>query len=374
MTEKNVRKALLKHPFIDLFTLGNYRLSPYAGCGHGCLYCDGRAEKYYFQGDFEKAIVFRKNIPRLLAREVPRLRGKNTITLGSGITDVYQPVERERKLTRACLEILTYAGTGVRILTKSNLILRDLDLLEKIHQNAGLILFISLTSLEDSLLKTLEPGASSATERVEVIEAFKKRKIPVGILAMPVLPGITDTEENLDPFYQKMKALKVDFIMPGWLTLRPGRQKNLFIQYIQDQKPELLGLYSELYSKNRESGNPLYTYRQEIQSRFARLEQKWGIPSVIPHRAFKNQMEEPVEIFTLLKELQDLWGSTGVDITPLKEGISRFQKAVFEEKREWTNTRELLAFTENSKLEGFLQSLLAEGCFLDPLTRKVTRD
>ncbi len=164
---------------------GKYRFSPYMACGHSCIYCDGRYEKYHVEGDFDRDIVVRENAPELLEKEIAKLREPGPICLSSGISDAYQPVEKELKITRQCAEILSQHKHPVVIHTKSSLVLRDIDYWEEVHNKSAFTLMISLTMSSDNIRKKLEPGASSVTEKLEAIKKFRSRGMNAGILAMP---------------------------------------------------------------------------------------------------------------------------------------------------------------------------------------------
>jgi DNA repair photolyase len=135
LTHIEAKSALSKASFPDPFLPVLYRLlAPYRGCGHGCVYCDGRAEKYFVEGDFAKDVAVRGNLLELLARDRDAgfcAREFGAIGLGSGVTDVYQPIERDLLLTRKSLETLSSFGEPVVLITKNDLVLRDFDLLER---------------------------------------------------------------------------------------------------------------------------------------------------------------------------------------------------------------------------------------------------
>ncbi|HTX74497.1 MAG TPA: hypothetical protein VMC79_16825, partial [Rectinemataceae bacterium] len=165
-------KALGTATIPDSFTHSLYRLAPYTGCEHGCLYCDGRAERYFVEGQFERDIVIREDIPELLRAELPRLRESGIIGIGSGVTDPYQPTEGRVALVRRCAEQLARYPHGddrqvpslelyenhaspasprlcAMVMTKSKLALRDLELWGRLNRVTGFMLLVSLTSLQE---------------------------------------------------------------------------------------------------------------------------------------------------------------------------------------------------------------------------------
>ena len=173
-------------------------INPYRGCEHGCIYCYARPTHEYlgFSAglDFETRIMVKEDAPRLLREElsspgwVPK-----TIAL-SGVTDPYQPVERRLKLTRGCLQVLAEFRNPVSVVTKNNLVTRDLDLLCELARCQAVTVVISLTTLDTELRKILEPRTSPPAARLAAVHTLAAAGIPVGVLIAPVIPGLTDHE------------------------------------------------------------------------------------------------------------------------------------------------------------------------------------
>ena len=249
----------------DNFTRSLYKIAPYKGCGHGCRYCDGRAERYYVEGDFECDIEIRRNIPQRLEAELPTLRERGIIAFGSGVTVPYQPLEATEGLMGRCAEILADSPFPfpALVMTKSSLALRDLPLWEKVKDRAGFILLVSISSLDESIRRVMEPGASSFQARLDMLKAFKEAGCIVGILAMPLLPGISDNEASIRRLYTACVDIGTDFVLPGGLTLRPGRQKDFFLKSLGSYRPDLLKKTEELYSEEK--------YRDPLGKKFQEL-------------------------------------------------------------------------------------------------------
>ncbi|MDD3052135.1 MAG: radical SAM protein, partial [Candidatus Cloacimonetes bacterium] len=258
--KKIIRKNL--HP--DSFLLIKYGFSPYRACQHACKYCDGRAEKYFITGDFEKDIEIRKNLPEILTKEIGKLRERGFIVAGSGVSDPYQQSEITEKIMRSAAQIILDNGLPMIVLTKSALVLRDIDLYKQINTNSRMILMVSLTFSNDEERKIFEPYASPVEERLRVLSEFSKQGIPVGVLMMPLLQGISDTDTNVNELLFKIAEIGVDFIVPGSLTLRPGIQKNTFSSVIERHYPQLIDEYRLLYAENRASGNSILSYRNSF--------------------------------------------------------------------------------------------------------------
>jgi DNA repair photolyase len=173
-------------------------INPYRGCEHGCIYCYARPTHEYLglsAGlDFETRIMVKEDAPRLLREELSSPRWVPRPIALSGVTDPYQPVERRLKLTRACLEVLAEFRNPVAVITKNNLVTRDLDLLSELARCQAVMVNISLTTLDTELRKILEPRTSPPAARLATIRALAEAGIPVGALVAPVIPGLTDHE------------------------------------------------------------------------------------------------------------------------------------------------------------------------------------
>ncbi len=173
-------------------------INPYRGCEHGCIYCYARPTHEYLgfsSGlDFETRIMVKTEAPTLLRRELasPRWQPK-TIAL-SGVTDPYQPVERNLKLTRGCLKVLAAFRNPVSIVTKNSLVTRDIDLLRELARHQAALAYISLTTLDTDLRNVMEPRTSPPAARLAAITALARAGVPTGALIAPVIPGLTDHE------------------------------------------------------------------------------------------------------------------------------------------------------------------------------------
>jgi DNA repair photolyase len=380
---KTIKTALRKHPLVDTFCLGKYGFSPYQGCGHACKYCDGRAEKYYVEGDFEKDIVIRQNLPDQLAADLKKLREPGIVAIGSGVSDVYQPVEKNENLMRECAGILAESHFPVHILTKSSLILRDLDLWKKVNAKNGFVLAISLTFLDDQLRQIFEPDASSVSERLQTIETFKKNGIAVGVLAMPFIPYISDDFESIRALFTKLKEMKVDFIIPGGLTLRPGRQKTLFLETIQSYFPDVVSKIAALYVEDRASGNCVYSYRKKFYPELNKLMEEFSLPCPLPHFIFHHKLALYDEIYILLNHLQELYARKDINTSRLQKSIKLYTTWLLDEKKYFNRHRKIAyqsleeklkqliidgklgQIIENKKLNEFLKSVVIEDQVFD---------
>jgi DNA repair photolyase len=173
-------------------------INPYRGCEHGCVYCYARPTHEYLglsAGlDFETKLFVKEDAPELLRRELASPRWRPKALSMSGVTDCYQPVERKLGLTRRCLEVLVEFRNPVGIVTKSNLVTRDVDLLGELAAIGASAACLSVTTLDRDLARTLEPRAAQPDLRLAAIEALARAGVPVGVLVAPIIPGLTDHE------------------------------------------------------------------------------------------------------------------------------------------------------------------------------------
>ena len=189
-------EAKLMH-FADYKTI----LSPkngmniYRGCTHGCIYCDSRSNCYQMNHDFED-IEIKRNAPEILEGQLRKRRKPAMISTGA-MTDPYIHLESKFQYMRQCLEVIEKHGFGVTILTKSDRILRDLDLLKKINHKTKCVVQMTLTTFDENLCRILEPNVSTTTERASALEILHQEGIPTVVWLGPFLPFINDSEENL---------------------------------------------------------------------------------------------------------------------------------------------------------------------------------
>jgi DNA repair photolyase len=219
------------------------------GCIHGCIYCDSRSKCYDMKHDYED-VEIKINAPALLE---DRLRRKREICLiGTGaMSDPYMPLAESLANTRACLEIIERYGFGLAIQTKSNLILRDLELLTRINKKAKCVVQMTLTTFDEALCKILEPNVSTTAERFEALKIFRDNGIPTVVWLCPILPFITDTEENLRGILNYCAEAKVYGILSFGMgvTLREG-DREYFYEKLDVHFPGLKEKYHRKYGYN----------------------------------------------------------------------------------------------------------------------------
>lgn len=197
-------KYVLTHPKTILNKItspdvpGSWGLNPYQGCEHGCTYCFARPTHNYWGysagQDFEKVVLIKRNTVQLLEEAFAKTSWQAAPIMMSGNTDCYQPIERIEKLTRGVLELCWKYRHPIALITKNRLILRDLDLLTKLASERLVRVAVSVTTLDESLRRKLEPRTASAKQKIEVIKRLSEAGIPVSVMIAPVIPGLTDHE------------------------------------------------------------------------------------------------------------------------------------------------------------------------------------
>lgn len=223
----------------------------YRGCTHGCIYCDSRSKCYQINHDFED-IEVKSNAPDLLEAALKSKRKKCMIGTGS-MCDPYMHCEAELKYTRKCLEIINKYGFGATIITKSNSILRDLDLLKHINEKSKCVVQMTLTTFDEKLCKILEPNVSTTIERFETLKILRDNGIPTVVWLCPILPYINDTERNLKGILDYCIEAKIYGILCFGMgvTLREG-DREYFYRKLDVHFPGLKQRYIKKYGNSYE--------------------------------------------------------------------------------------------------------------------------
>lgn len=231
----------------------------YRGCQHGCIYCDARSTCYQMDHAFED-IAVKMNAPQLLEQALLHKRKRCMIGTGS-MSDPYIPLEKELGLTRKCLELILQYGYGFAIQTKSDLILRDLDLLRQINRNTKCVVQMTMTTYDEELCKILEPGVCTTKRRFEVLDILRQEGIPTICWMTPILPFINDTRENIEGLLDYCIRAKVYGILEFGigLTLRDGDRQYFYAQLdrhfpgMKERYQRAYGNQYELPSKEQEA-------------------------------------------------------------------------------------------------------------------------
>jgi len=278
---------------------GRFGMNIYRGCSHGCIYCDSRSRCYQFTHAFED-IEVKQNAPELLEQALRAKRQKAMIGTGS-MSDPYMHCEEKLGLTRRCLEIIYRYGFGAAVQTKSDRILRDIDLLEEINRRAKCVVQITLTTWDDRLCRILEPNVCNTQRRVEVLEEMRKRGIPTVVWLTPILPFINDTKENIAAILEACAQTGVKGIIcfDMGLTLREG-DREYFYAALDRHFPGLKERYVRTYRNAYEVPS---LNREELMNLFQSFCRDHGI-MYKPDECFEymNHLPEKSEQISFLDE------------------------------------------------------------------------
>ena len=256
-----------------------WTVNPYRGCEFGCKYCYARYTHEYMEldgGEFETKIYVKRDAGPLAERDLgsEKIWGEH-IAIGTA-TDPYQPAEKEFGATRAILERMAEReGLSLSITTKSNQVLRDIDLLQRISAKSALSVNLSITTLKTRLARMLEPRAPRPDLRLEAVRKLREAGISAGVLAMPVLPGLTDREEDLDALARGVSETGAQWFAANVLFLMPSSLKQ-FLPFLREKFPRLVKQYGAWYGRY---GNAPEEYRKEIAERVERLRRKYHLGS-----------------------------------------------------------------------------------------------
>jgi DNA repair photolyase len=263
-----------------------WTINPYRGCEFACGYCYARYTHEFLEldgADFERKIFVKRDAGPLLGRDLSAKYGARAARKGQAppehiaigtATDPYQPAEEEFGATRACLEELTRReGLSVSITTKSNQIVRDLDLLRRIAERSTLLINLSVTTMRPRLARQLEPRAPRPDLRMAAVATLVKAGLAAGVLAMPILPGLTDAEEDLDALARAAREAGALWFLGDVLFLMPSALKQ-FLPFVEERFPKLAPRYRDWYERK---GYAPEAYREEMGARLARLRRKYGL-------------------------------------------------------------------------------------------------
>ena len=267
---------------------GLHGMNIYRGCSHGCIYCDSRSSCYQFTHPFED-IEVKQNAPQLLEKALKSKRKKCMIGTGA-MSDPYMHCEKELQLTRKCLEIIQKYGFGIAIQTKSDMILRDMDLLDEINRSAKAVVQMTLTTYDDEMCSIIEPNVCNTKRRIEVLEKMKEKGIPTVVWMTPILPYINDTEENISSIVDECHRAGVKGIIcfDMGLTLREG-DREYYYAALDKHFPGLKQRYIEQYGNAYEIPSPRSV---RLMNLFHEKCHEYGIISD-PYRCFSYMGELP---------------------------------------------------------------------------------
>lgn len=252
----------------------NWDLNIYRGCEHGCLYCYAIYSHHHLEDEyFFDSIYYKKNVLIALEKELSKPSWNHeTINMG-GVCDSYQPIESKLEITREVLKLMIKYKNPIIISTKSTLILRDLDLIKELAEVTSVNIACTITCLEDTVQKIIEPNASKSMDRFKVLKKIKEEtKANIGVHLMPIIPLVTDSHENLDAIYHIASDIGVDYVLPGTMYLR-GKTKPHFLNNIKEYD---FHLYQQLYELYRK-GSLSKDYKTQLYHRINTYQKKYKL-------------------------------------------------------------------------------------------------
>jgi DNA repair photolyase len=287
--KKQISSVLNKHKKRESWFLDDYSVNPYEGCSCNCLYCYVRGSKY--GENMEEGLFVKENALQVLEKQLQSgaKRGQYGVVVVGSATDAYIHHEKEWEMTKGMLQLLLKYRFPVFISTKCDLITRDIELLKEIDKAAilpvdlkhtlkrGVILSVSLSTMDEKIAGMLEPGAIPPLQRLQLMQKLKQEGFLAGVNAIPVLPYISDSEEELEKIISSAKLYNADYILVGGLTLfgsSKADSKTLYYRFLQKYDPSLIPAYDKLY------GDDYYAqrrYQQQLKNKADKLCQKYAI-------------------------------------------------------------------------------------------------
>jgi DNA repair photolyase len=224
----------------------DYIMNLYKGCNHGCIYCDSRSNKYHID-NFDK-VKLKRNIETILYYELKKYK-KGIINLGA-MSDSYNNIEKKYLATRNALQIIEKFGYGLSVETKSDLIIRDIDVIYEISKKSSALVKFSISSSDDHISKLIEPNVCCTSERLKAVEKLSGKSLIVGVLIAPVLPFITDAEDNISNIIERAYQHGANFIYTKLgMTMRTG-QREYYYKCLDEKFPHLKSKYMRTYREN----------------------------------------------------------------------------------------------------------------------------
>jgi len=250
----------------------DWTINPFRGCSHACTYCFARRTHSYLDlgpgRDFEREIVVKVNVPELLRAELARPSWRRELVALGTNTDPYQWVESRYRMMPEILAALEAAETPVSILTKSPLVMRDVEILQRMSEKLPVSVNLSVPTLDEDAWRATEPHTPSPAARLDAVAELRRRGIDSGVLIAPLMPGINDDPDQVRPIVERARKAGATFLGSAALHLR-GEVKDVFFAWLEAKRPDLLPRYEALYS------NRAYM-RPEQRKHATRAVKGWG--------------------------------------------------------------------------------------------------
>jgi len=248
-------------------------LNIYRGCEHKCQYCYAMYSHTYLNSkNFFSEIFIKTNIAEQLEKELNSNNWKGDIINIGGVTDSYQPIEAKYGLMRKILKLMIKYKNPVIISTKSNLILRDYDLINRLSKLTYVNIATTITTMDENIRKKIEPYSHSSKERFDILKKYRKTNSSTGLHVMPIIPYITDNENNFEQMFASANMCHVDYVLTGTLYLR-GNTRPHFFEFIKNFFPGFYDKYLQLYKK----GGAGKEYKTELHKMVNRIRNKYQL-------------------------------------------------------------------------------------------------
>jgi DNA repair photolyase len=287
-----VSKLKRKNPY-------GWNLNIYRGCQHGCKYCFAIYSHQYIGSDnFFDDIYVKTNIVEELEKQLRVSSWKQEIINIGGVTDSYQPAEDTYKIMPEILKLLIKYKTPAIISTKSDLILRDYDLIDELSHITYINVAATITTIDERLRLLIEPHSSSSKKRFDMLKQFRKTNASVGLHLMPIIPYLTDNYDNIDSLLSCARESDVHYVLPGTLYLR-GQTRKMFFDFILNSFPDLYDKLSVLYK----TGGADKLYKNTLYAMVNSLREKYALSNSYtkPMRERLNQSKQQAEQLTLFE-------------------------------------------------------------------------
>jgi DNA repair photolyase len=267
-----------------------WTINPYRGCEFACKYCYARYTHEFMEirdaAEFEHKIFVKDEAAWLLRRDLKKVRHGEEIAIGTA-TDPYQPAERRHRVTRSILEELSrHAGLDIGIVTKSNLVLRDIEVLKRVAEGNRIAVHVTVTTLNADLARITEPRAPRPDLRLAAVRKLNDAGIPAGIICAPVLPGITDRPRELEALVKAAAQAGAVNIYANPLFLKPC-SRSIFLPFIAERFPHLVPRYEQLYGE-RDFGSQ--AYRKQLSALMSKFKKKYGIGAPGPRGPMSSEI------------------------------------------------------------------------------------
>ena len=288
---KEIKAKSILHFHKQMFAT-NWDANIYRGCEHKCRYCFAQySHKYLETKDFFNDIYVKSNSPELLIKELSKKKwGGHQINV-CGISDCYQPAEEKYKIMPEVIKSFITTKNPLVIMTKSTLILRDINLIKALNKVAEVSVIISVSTLDEEKRRLIEPNAAPTIERMKMLKKFHKLGFNTSVLFMPIIPYISDDEKNMDEIFQITKKYNLGSITTFPLHLR-GNTKKVFYTFLKESFPELLPKYERLYKGGYASNE----YKNNLQNKIRKLRKKYNLFSVYEPSSPKQKKEKQLSL------------------------------------------------------------------------------